>query len=50
MILSLIAAFCPGGDHLYRTLSENPDCRIMPSSHVNDPFVIAKNDNMTDTR
>ena len=41
-----IAAFCLGDDHLYKTLSENPDCRIMPSSYVNDPFVIAKNDNM----
>ena len=41
-----IAAFALGDDHLYKTLSENPACRIMPSSYVNDPFVIAKNDNM----
>ena len=41
-----IATFALGDDHLYKTLSENPACRIMPASYTNDPFVIAKQDNM----
>lgn len=41
-----IATFALGDDHLYETLSRNPDCRIMPASYTNDPFVIARQDNM----
>ena len=41
-----IAAFALGDDHLYATLSDNPACRIVPSSYANDPFVIAQNDNV----
>lgn len=41
-----IATFALGDDHLYETLSRNPDCRIMPASYTNDPFVIAQQDNM----
>lgn len=41
-----IATFALGDNHLYETLSRNPDCRIMPASYTNDPFVIARQDNM----
>ena len=41
-----IATFALGDEHLYRTLSENPACRIMPASYTNDPFVIARMDHM----
>lgn len=41
-----VATFALGDDHLYKTLSENPCCRIMPASYTNDPFVIAKQDRM----
>ncbi len=39
-------AFALGDAHLYQTISDNPVCRIRPSSYMNDPFVIAQNDNM----
>ena len=41
-----IACFALGDDHLYKTLSETPSCRIMPASYTNDPFIIARQDHM----
>ena len=41
-----IACFALGDDHLYKTLSETPSCRIMPASYTNDPFIIAQQDHM----
>lgn len=41
-----IACFCLGDEHLYDTISQNPACRLVPSSYGNDPFVIAQNDRM----
>lgn len=41
-----IATFALGDDHLYETLSKNQNCRIMPASYTNDPFVIAQQEHM----
>lgn len=41
-----IGAFALGDDTLYATLNDNPMVQIMPARYVNDPFVIAQNDNM----
>ena len=39
-------AFALGDAHLYETISRDPACRIRPSSYMNDPFIIAQNDNL----
>ncbi len=39
-------AFALGDNHLYETISHDPACRIRPSSYMNDPFIIAQNDNL----
>ena len=41
-----VGAFALGDLDLYRTLSDMPSCRIAASSYVNDPAVIARQDNM----
>ena len=41
-----IAAFCWGSQELYDYVNDNPMIDIMPCNYVNDPFNIAKNDNM----
>lgn len=41
-----VGAFALGDAELYETLSSNPACRIAPSSYVNDPAVIGRQDNM----
>lgn len=41
-----IATFCLGDEHLYDIIATDPNCRLVPSSYGNDPFVIAQNDNM----
>ncbi len=41
-----IAAFCWGSQELYNYVNDNPMIEIMPCNYVNDPFNIAKNDNM----
>ena len=38
--------FVLGNEHLHDVVSDVPACRIAPASYVNDPFVIAQNDNM----
>ena len=41
-----VASFAFGSQELYRFLDHNPDVYFMPFSKVNDPYIIAKNDNM----
>lgn len=41
-----VAAFALGDMHLYDAMAENSSYHIKPSSYVNDPFNIARNDNM----
>lgn len=41
-----IYSFACGDEALYRTLGENPACRIVPASYGVNPMVIMKNDNM----
>lgn len=41
-----VAAFTWGDKGLYQYLDRNPMVEIMPVRYVNDPFVIAQNDNM----
>jgi acyl-CoA hydrolase len=41
-----VAAFCWGSEELYDFVHDNPMVEILPTSYVNDPFIIAKNDNM----
>ena len=41
-----LATFVLGDEHLYDVVSEDPACRLVPASYGNDPFNIAKNDNM----
>ncbi len=41
-----IGAFALGDDDLYAYLNNNPMVQIMPARYVNDPFVIARNDNL----
>ena len=38
--------FAGGSPELYRTLGENPACRIVPAVYCADPVIIMKNDNM----
>lgn len=41
-----IGAFAWGDEQLYRCLHNNPMVEIRPCHYVNDPFIIAQNDNM----
>lgn len=41
-----ICAFAWGSDHFYQYIDKNPLVRVLPVSYVNDPFIIAQNDNM----
>jgi acyl-CoA hydrolase len=41
-----IATFCLGDEQLYETVATDPNCRIVPCSYGNNPFVIAQNDHM----
>lgn len=41
-----VGGFALGDEELYATLHENAACRIAPCSYVNDPAVIAQQDNM----
>ncbi|MCD6570797.1 MAG: GNAT family N-acetyltransferase [Deltaproteobacteria bacterium] len=42
----IIASFCMGSNKLYKFIDENPMFEFHPAHYVNDPFVIAKNNNM----
>lgn len=42
----ILTSFCMGSRRLYEFVHENPLVEFYPSDFVNDPFVIAKNDNM----
>lgn len=42
----MVAAFAMGTRELYDYLDDNPSCAIMDGGVVNDPVVIAQNDNM----
>jgi 4-hydroxybutyrate CoA-transferase len=42
----IIASFVLGSRALYDFIDNNPICEFHPSQYVNDPFVVAQNDNM----
>lgn len=42
----VIAGFLFGSQKLYEFLDDNPIIEIHPTDYVNDPFIIAQNDNM----
>ncbi|MEO5332903.1 MAG: GNAT family N-acetyltransferase [Magnetococcus sp. YQC-5] len=42
----IIASFCMGTKKLYDFVHENPHCEFHPSEYVNNPAIIAKNNNM----
>ena len=42
----MVASFVLGTHKLYDFVRENPLCEFRPVDHTNDPFVIARNDNM----
>ncbi|MBU0508603.1 4-hydroxybutyrate CoA-transferase [bacterium] len=42
----MVASFVLGNQKLYDFVRENPLCEFRPVDHTNDPFVIARNDNM----
>lgn len=42
----IVYTFATGTRKLYDFLDGNPDCMIAPVDYTNDPFVIARNDNM----
>jgi 4-hydroxybutyrate CoA-transferase len=42
----MVASFVLGTQKLYDFVRENPLCEFRPVDHTNDPFVIARNDNM----
>lgn len=41
-----VYTFAMGSKKLYDFLDGNPDCLIAPADYTNDPYIIAKNDNM----
>ena len=41
-----LATFCIGDQHLFETVSNDPNCCLVPCSYGNDPFVISQNDHM----
>jgi acetyl-CoA hydrolase len=42
----IISAFVLGSRDLYDFIDNNPICEFHPDSYVNDPFIVAQNDNM----
>ncbi|RPH96124.1 acetyl-CoA hydrolase/transferase family protein [candidate division KSB1 bacterium] len=42
----MVASFVLGSQKLYDFVRENPLCEFRPVDHTNDPFIIARNDNM----
>jgi len=42
----MVASFVLGTKKLYDFVDRNPICEFRPVDHTNDPFVIARNDNM----
>ncbi len=42
----IVYTFALGSRKLYNYLDGNPDCLLAPVDYTNDPYVIAKNDNM----
>ncbi len=42
----IVTTFCMGTRKLYDFVDNNPACSFLPTEYVNDPFVIARNDNM----
>ena len=42
----IVSAFAYGDEHLYRMMHNNPAVMLMPSSYVNNPNIVAQNDNM----
>ena len=42
----IVASFCMGTRALYDFVDNNPACSFLPTEYVNDPFIIARNDNM----
>jgi 4-hydroxybutyrate CoA-transferase len=42
----IVAGFCFGSQRLYDFVQDNAIIELHPSDYVNDPFVIAQNDNM----
>lgn len=42
----IVCSFAYGDEHLYHMMHNNPAVLVMPSSYVNNPFIIAQNDNM----
>jgi len=41
-----VASFCIGGQDLYDYVDNNPSIEFHPTEYTNDPFIIARNDNM----
>lgn len=41
-----VGAFAGGDKALYETLGSTPNCRIVPCSYVNNPYIIMQNDNV----
>jgi len=42
----IVASFCMGTRRLYKFVDNNPLIEFHPTEYVNDPYVIARNDNM----
>ena len=42
----IVASFCMGSRALYDFVDDNPAISFLPTEYVNDPFIIARNDNM----
>ena len=42
----IVAGFLFGSQRLYKFANDNPIIELHPSDYVNDPFIIAQNDNM----
>lgn len=42
----IVASFCMGTRRLYKFVDNNPLIEFHPTEYVNDPYVIAQNDNM----
>jgi acyl-CoA hydrolase len=42
----IVTSFCMGTRALYDFVDNNPSIEFLPTEYVNDPFIIARNDNM----
>lgn len=42
----IVTTFCMGTKDLYNFVDNNPGISFLPTEYVNDPFIIARNDNM----